>query len=497
MEKAVRVGVNILKAVVFLSIAAAILYGANFVLKLKSIDGAYPAQMFYEQEPGTVDVVCIGSSHIYTDVNPAVLWTEYGIASYDLAGSNQPLWNTYYYMKEAIEVQSPELVIIDLYRILETRDVIDSARIAMNTSGLAYGENRADSVYASVEKEEEAMDYVLGFPIYHTRYESLEETDFLPYNGDVNGANYKGFNTNCIATTPFEWWEDTRWVEDKEPITQKNEEYLIKIMELAEETDTELLFIVAPYQGINYWEKVMYNTVEELADNYGVPFIDFNEHYEEMELDSMTDCAESSHLNYSGSEKFSRYLGQYIVENYQIDDHRGDERYASWDANAEHYEKIAYNFRLRNTEDVSEYLDMLLANEDYTVLISLDGDYASGGTDLAATLSDKGISASADAVVLMDRGEVVFYSDFCNKDGYDYHQDIGRETIVIQGLPTETTDAFTDETKENVTKSVTLSGLSCLTVTNGMNIMVYDNYTETFLDTFGFDASNGYMKVRY
>ena len=91
--------------VVFLALAAGLLWKLNDVFSLKQKDGIVPMELFYEQEPGTVDVMFYGSSHTYSDINPAVLWEQEGISSYDLAGSLQPLWNTYYYMKESLKYQ--------------------------------------------------------------------------------------------------------------------------------------------------------------------------------------------------------------------------------------------------------------------------------------------------------------------------------------------------------------------------------------------------------
>lgn len=497
MKKVISVLSNMLKAALFLSIAAAVLYGINFVLKLKSIDGCYVAQMFEKQQPDSIDVVFVGSSHVYTDVNPAVLWTEYGIASYDLAGSNQPLWNSYYYMKEAIEKQSPDLVVVDLYRAIETRDVIDEARIAMNTLGMPDGENKTASIYASVEEEEDALDYILNFPIYHTRYESLSENDFKLYNGDVNGEDYKGFNTNCISTTYFESFSDLSGVSDTLELTRKNEEYLNKMIELAEETDTRLLFMVAPYQGIMPSDKMIYNRVEEIAREQGIPFVDFNEYYGQIGLDPATDCAESSHLNYYGSEKFSKYLGQYIKNRYDIPDHRGEEAYVSWDGNAAHYEKIAYNFRLRNTENLEEYLKFLFDNKDYTICISLDGLYDYGELDVERLFAAYDLVVSDGAVIIMDGGEVLYYADDRNTEGYDFHMDIGSQTIVVSGAMQETKNTVTGEVTESMSKTVNLGQIGCITVPHGVNILLYDNYTESFLDSLGFNALQEYQKTRY
>ena len=95
-------------------------------------------------------------------------------------------------------------------------------------------------------------------------------------------------------------------------------------MELAKATETELLLIVAPYQGIMPSDKMIFNEAEALAKEYGVPYIDFNEYYAEIGLDPMRDCAESSHLNYDGSEKFSEYLGSYLKTRYSLPDRRGE-----------------------------------------------------------------------------------------------------------------------------------------------------------------------------
>ncbi len=496
MKKILSVIGNIIKTALFLSIVAAILYGANFVLKLKSIDGCYVAQMFEKQAPDTVDVVFIGSSHMYTDVNPAVLWTEYGIASYDLAGSNQPLWNTYYYMKEAIEKQSPELVVVDLYRATETANVIDEARIAMNTLGLAQGENRIGNIYASVEDEEDAMDYILGYPVYHTRYESLSESDFKLYNGDPNGENYKGFNENCISVTEFESFADFSAVEDTLELTEKNEEYLIKMMELAKETDTQLLFIVAPYQGIMPSDKMIFNSVKLLAKKYGVSFVDFNEYYSQIGLDPMTDCAEWSHLNYDGSEKFSKYLGAYILRRYSLEDHRGDEAYVSWDENAKHYERIAYYFKVRNTSDMEEYLKLLLEGEGYTVLISLDGIYDYGEIGVLEMLERYGLKMDDGAVTVVKEGEVLFYADDTTEEDYHYHADLGSKTLVIDGIITEIEDVYTGETTQEVVRTTNLGGINGAVVTHGVNILVYDEYTNRY-DSVGFDSTKEYAKTRY
>ena len=42
-------------------------------------------EIFYEQEKNSIDVIFYGSSHVYSDINPAVLWREAGVASFQSA----------------------------------------------------------------------------------------------------------------------------------------------------------------------------------------------------------------------------------------------------------------------------------------------------------------------------------------------------------------------------------------------------------------------------
>ena len=68
--------------------------------------------------------------------NTAVLYEEYGIAAFDLGGSIQPFWNTYYYLKEALKTQNPKVVAIEAYAATQTDLYSDESRIIKNNFGL-------------------------------------------------------------------------------------------------------------------------------------------------------------------------------------------------------------------------------------------------------------------------------------------------------------------------------------------------------------------------
>lgn len=491
MKKALR---RTIACVLFVSIVGGTLYYLNWLFKLKAVDGCYPAQMFYEQEENTIDVLCLGSSHTYSNINPAVLWDEYGMASYNFAGSNQPLWNTYYYFKEALKYQEPELVVLDVYRAVEYLDYQDDARVAMNTFGIRYSEEWKEALEASLEEEDTYLDYLLRYPVYHSRYQEFKKQDFLPYNGDYNADNYKGFNLNCISTTYYESFPDVSGVLDVGIMTEKTEEYLLKIIELAEEEDIPLLLVSAPYMGITEEDKMIYNRIELIAEEYGIHFVDFNEYYQEIGFDPATDFAESSHLNYYGSEKYTRFLGRYISNNYEVTDRRGDEKYASWEANSEFYWKHAANVDLKKTTDPEEYFAKLFENaKRYTICVSTKGAYTGDGLNISALLGKYGMDDREEFVWVFEAGELVYALPETIEEDSFFHKDMGKDSLTVVSEM-----RYSKMLEEDYRYSgVYIEGIGCDAAENGINVIVYDNELQTIVDNAGMDAAQAYKILRY
>lgn len=91
---------RVTEIMITISLIVFLLYYFNHVLIMKRTDGIVTMQNYYIQEKNTVDVLLLGSSHIGMNLDTAELWENYGIASYDLWGSIQPFWNSYYFLKE-------------------------------------------------------------------------------------------------------------------------------------------------------------------------------------------------------------------------------------------------------------------------------------------------------------------------------------------------------------------------------------------------------------
>lgn len=300
---------------------------ADIILCPKTEHGIRQADMLYSQPENSIDVLFLGSSHIHYDVNTALLWDEYGIAAYDYSAAEQPLWITYHYLVEACKYQNPKVVVLDLYCPARFKEDYQYDFLETNLNGMRLSLNKLRMLLASCEIER-IFEYFPDFVTYHSRYSELKISDFEYLVRTAKEQNsFKGF-TAYFGITPME-----KPVFDQPysgGLTVKSEIYLQRIIDYCKDNDIELFLMVAPYMTTKEDETV-YNRVHEIANYCGLEFQSTNFFYKEMEIDFEHDFNDESHLNYWGSCKFSRFLGQEIKDRFDIPDRRGDVYWESWD----------------------------------------------------------------------------------------------------------------------------------------------------------------------
>ena len=293
------------------------------------VDGIYDMTIFYQLEKNTVDVLVLGSSHAFEGINTNVLWHNAGISSFTLAGSEQPFWNTYYYLKEALKYQTPQLIVLDVYSATKDYEYSDNSRIIKNTFGLKNSEDRLNAIKVS-SPEDQLQNYLLGIPAYHSMVLDVTAKDLMPYKGDSGYyKNWKGFLENYETLAVKD--QDLSKIEEIGCISDKTYEYFIKTIELAKTNDIPILLITIPYFLEDEEDQKIYNRVAQIAQECGVKYVDFNQSFDQIGLDISTDFGDCHHLNYLGNVKFTTALADYISKNYEVSDRRGDAKWQSWE----------------------------------------------------------------------------------------------------------------------------------------------------------------------
>lgn len=454
----------------------------NSLFKIKSGDGIYDLTKLYALDNHSVDVLFLGSSHAFENFNTGTLWDNYGIASYICGGSVQPMWNTYYYLKETLKTQSPKLIVVEGFCTVVDSEFADDSQIIKNNFGFRWSIDKINSLMISSPKEK-WKDFFLEYTQYHTRYKELGREDFLANQGNPLYADWKGFGCNMV-TTPFDA-EDVSTITEKANLFQKTEYYYRATLELAQKEGIPVVVVIAPYARISTDDQKIFNNAADIASEYGIPFINCNSILSEIGIDYHTDAADGSHLNYKGNQKFTKYIGQYLIDHYDLSDRRGDKHYLSWERNAAFVREMIYDQELVDCEDLTIIVQKI-KNPYYWVFISTNGTCNSFDKDISDFLSLLGITSDHQTAGL-------WY--LCNNT-------VAWDSSMEQGelyLSTSSHDFHLKQTADEsgtYTNSITIDNILYSKVQNGINIVVYDTLTEKVIDTIGLNQDTGYSIVR-
>ena len=341
-------------ALVFLLIFCLIFQSVQELLKPKWGEGTGGAREtlnangFYSEPEDTIDVLFYGSSYCFFAVSPMKMWQDYGFTSYVRGSANQSMFLTYYTLKESLDYQTPKAVVIEIGQVVNEFDPVKDEWIARR--GLDYLRLSPTKTEAILDLEiqdsqQSYMDYFFPLLRYHSRWKELGFYDFDYYNWEDHNS-YKGQYTG-VSIYQYQWPEGFMApTEEVYELPENSAAYLEKIAQLCQERDIELIFLKSPMDG---WTYAMHNGVQQLADRYEVPFIDYNlpENIEAIGLDPATDFHYNQwHLRVTGADKLSVHLGRFLTEEYDLPDHREDPAYDIWHRDLEAYIELKNTYNL-------------------------------------------------------------------------------------------------------------------------------------------------------
>jgi hypothetical protein len=247
------------------------------------------------EKSDTMDVLIIGDSEAMVVASPQMMMDEAGISAYNCNQLGQRSFDTYLFTQKILKKQHPQVILLETNVIaqptmLKTEALVTNSAIINDVFPvIRYHSNWR---YLSGLEEPEAYDVERG-------YEKIEVVD--PYNGEeyMVETEERG-DINCIAIYNLD-----------------------KIRKLCDEKNIPLVLISSPSPvNMNYPK---HNTLQDYADKHGLDFIDFNVLKDEIGIDWSQDTGDAGdHINCYGAEKTTRYLINYLEENYDLPDHRED-----------------------------------------------------------------------------------------------------------------------------------------------------------------------------
>lgn len=305
---------------------ALIWVGAFFLLQAllvpKYMDGIPDGALVreYYQETTEHDVIFVGDCEVYENFSPITLWENYGVTSYIRGSPQQLIWHSYYTLKDTLERETPKVVVFNVLS-MQYSEPQSEAYNRMALDDLPLSVNKIQAVLASKMEDETLLSYIFPFFRYHSRWSELTASDFRYL-----------FHQDTLSHNGFLMRADVRPVETlPEPKKLANYqfadvcyEYLDKIRLLCEEKGVELILIKAPSLYPHWYDEWDQQMVDYAAE-YGLTYINFLDHIDEIGLDFSTDTYDQGlHLNLSGAEKLSDYFGT-ILQEAGVPDRREDE----------------------------------------------------------------------------------------------------------------------------------------------------------------------------
>lgn len=293
----------ILSAVVLVCI----LVLATLVTEPKRLNYGATWGMFLEEPKNSIDVMYFGSSLVYCDVVPAVIYEQTGLTSYVMAGPEQTIPMCYYYLRQALKTQSPQAIFVEITGLFYSRYTnytkVNIGNMPLGTARLA----------ATFEEAEPDLRGGLLFPLafYHDRWSQLTKEDFSLALGGYQPdplAGYTFLSTYCPTEGVY-----IRDLSLDEGTYERNLSYLEKIRLLCAEKGIQAVFYVAP--GLGRFAH-MERAVETLSKT--VTVLDCNGRYDEIGIDEARDYHDTLHFNAAGADKFSLWLSSWIADNLSV-----------------------------------------------------------------------------------------------------------------------------------------------------------------------------------
>ena len=475
---------------VFLVIFAVLFLSIQDTLKLKmGHRGTDSVKGFYEEEEDSVEVLCLGASTAWCTVDPLVLYEEYGIAAYDFGSSAQPFELTAAFLEEAFRTQHPKVVCLEMLSLCKPFEERNAENLNYGLTDLRFSGVKAKRVSEMFPQDKgKAVSYLIPMVQYKDRWQELEKKDFI---GEYESyANYaKGaYTPDKIADAPldFTYYFENTGAEAAE-IPGRNREVFDRMVKLCEENGAELLLFKAPNGG---WTMEETKAVENLVAEYGLPFVNFFDLLDTLQIDLQQDFRDNSHFNRYGSAKASSYFGQYLKDHYELTDYRLSEAENSWDIALCNRERDRANEALAKTDNLAEYLGRL-SYRGYTVIYSVAGD-TTGKEEFL-----QGLAEGFGPVTLEDMQAGVTFA-VVNGECRPELVCTGNQTAdsARAGSRTAKLDLGIGDVAELTPYSITYNHKMYNLVDNGIVILVYDNEWNRLVDIAGFDWNNGGVCVR-
>ena len=285
-----------------------------------------------------IDILFVGSSHVYKDINPILLDDINSNQNMNLSTSSQSLIGSYFAIKEAIEYNNVSYVCLEMYYGVSTGEIGDfHSRASMknnwrNIDYMRFSTNKLNYIFSACNKEL-WIETFIPFTRYRSKLFDLsyikkiiENKSKIEYSNmfyeryDEDGKVF--FRTEDRGYVYGErQFEKNKYIiyknTEKEMMTEDAKIWLEKIIHLCDENNIDIVLFSSPVPDITliawgFYDQYV-NDVSKIADKYDIQYYDFNLAKEEyFPIQQYQYFMDDDHLNALGTELFSPFLWKVV-----------------------------------------------------------------------------------------------------------------------------------------------------------------------------------------
>lgn len=263
------------------------------------------------EKDNSIDVYVVGDSESFTSIVPMKLWEDYGFTSYISGTPGQSVPDSCMFVYKAMKTQKPKIVILESHNIYK--------RVSLGTPITKVSEN------------------ILPIIKNHNRWKNLNNNDFFSkvdytWTDDMKGYYYTTITNGADSSNYMSYSEKS------DTIPKSNKLYVKLLNKYCKCNNAQLLIVSTP-STIN-WNYEKHNGIKKFAEKENIEFLDLNVLKDEIKIDWNQDTRDAGdHLNQSGAEKVTEYLGNYLKNKNILEDHRKDNEYNKWNETLKRYKE--------------------------------------------------------------------------------------------------------------------------------------------------------------
>lgn len=298
----------------------------------------------YEMKPNTVDVLVVGPSTSETGWNSFVAWNEYGITSLNYSFSYLPAPIIKNLITEVLKKQKPKVILINVDSLL--------------FDNLSNDKSQKFFFYHIFPKIPFSLNK-LSMLIRLTKYYRLDLKTFIYSVFPITAIRKIALNdmeTNSLSLAYFRAGyfkknnslsfihaQKIKLYETEKPVPQ---EYIEELIDFCNGLNIPTMFISVPAAitftkpYITLGVKKRYNPFFSYLNKRKINFIHGNQYRTVRDLKLKGgDSFDEDHLNFWGSQKFTSYVSDILVKNFNLKNRKNNPKYAFWNDAAKEYVK--------------------------------------------------------------------------------------------------------------------------------------------------------------